>query len=486
MYSLAFLSFFAFFLTLALTPLVRRLGLRFHLVDRPGDPRKSHREATPRLGGVAILVSYSLAIGLWLLLPFSAVALVGEKLNGSFEISLNLMGAAVIVFFTGLVDDLYGIAPWQKIACQVLAAVSAWAGGVRILNFGAWAYDADAAWWSLPLTVLWLVGASNAFNLIDGVDGVATGAGLFATCTMLAAALLHRDFSLAVAIVPLVGALAAFLRYNFAPASIFLGDCGSLTIGFLLGCYGVIWSHKSATALGMTAPLIALAIPLIEVFVSIVRRWFASRPIFAADRNHMHHRLLEQGMTPRGVALVVYAACGIAAALSLMQASLNRQHAGLILLAVCAITLAAVRRLGYREFEVAGRMVMRGTLRKVMRHEMYMDGLRLALIESQTAEECWAHLSEAAREFGMNEIAAKIGQKQWQARLGAMNPEECWQVRIPLSPTDWVNFSRAFRDPREINVTGALADLIFFTLNAQKLRQLAAVKVVPALAVAEV
>src|SRR5439155_4205751 len=142
-------------------------------------------------------------------------------------------------------------------------------------------------WWSLPVTLFWLVLCTNAFNLIDGVDGLAAGLGLFATLTMLVAALAQNNVALAVATAPLAGCLLGFLRYNFNPASVFLGDSGSLLIGFLLGCYGVIWSQKSVTMLGMAAPAMVLAFPLLEVALSVARRFLHNEPIFAGDRGHI-------------------------------------------------------------------------------------------------------------------------------------------------------------------------------------------------------
>src|SRR5207302_8185636 len=132
---------------------------------------------------------------------------------------------------------------------------------------------------SVPITVFWLLACTNAFNLIDGVDGLAAGVGLFATITMLLAALLQNNVPLALATVPLAGALPGFLRYNFNPATIFLGDSGSLLIGFLLGAYGLIWSQKSTTLIGMTAPMMALAIPLLDTGLAIVRRALRGQPI---------------------------------------------------------------------------------------------------------------------------------------------------------------------------------------------------------------
>src|SRR5262249_32959422 len=152
----------------------------------------------------------------------------------------------------------------------------------------------------------WLILCSNAFNLIDGVDGLAAGVGLTATTATLAAGLLHGDWMLGFVTAPLAGCLLGFLRYNFNPASIFLGDSGSLLIGFLLGCYGVIWSQKSVTMLGMAAPALVMALPLLEVGLSVVRRFLRNEPIFAGDRGHIHHRLLDRGLSPRRVAISLY------------------------------------------------------------------------------------------------------------------------------------------------------------------------------------
>src|SRR5436190_10487499 len=158
------------------------------------------------------------------------------------------------------------------------------------------------------------------------MDGLAAGIGLFATLTMLLAALSQGNLPLALATAPLAGCLLGFLRYNFNPASIFLGDSGSLLIGFLLGSYSVIWSQKSATLLGMAAPALALALPLLEVGLSIVRRFLGYEAIFTGDRGHIHHRLLDRGFTTRRVALLLYGACGVGASLSLTQGLLHQTY----------------------------------------------------------------------------------------------------------------------------------------------------------------
>src|SRR5205823_3580217 len=191
--------------------------------------------------------------------------------------------------------------------------------------------------------------------------------------TTLVAALLHSNALLALATAPLVGALLAFLRYNFSPASIFLGDCGSLTIGFLLGCFAALWSQKSATLLGMTAPLMALAVPLLDTTASIVRRFLRHQPIFSADRNHLHHRLLDRGFSPRQVALLIYAVCGLAAAFSLLQTWPQNRFDGLLLVLFCASAWVGLRLVGYVEFDTARHLVLTGTFRHIVNARLFID-----------------------------------------------------------------------------------------------------------------
>src|SRR5712691_4022129 len=312
MYSLLFLAASSLLICLALTPLCRDIFTRAGLLDQPDQLRKTHARPVPRMGGVPIAIAYVGSFLLLLLSPFNAGSVLGQHL----PLVWKLLPAAGLIFATGLIDDLYGLKSRQKLLGQVAAALSAYWGGVQALTLAGHPVD---HWWCLPLTVLWLVGCSNAFNLIDGVDGLAAGLGLFATLTMAIAALLHGNLTLAIATAPLAGALLGFLRYNFNPASIFLGDSGSLLVGFLLGCYGVLWSQKSATLLGMTAPLMALSIPILDVCLSIGRRFLSQSPIFGADRGHIHHRLLDRGLSPRRVALLLYAVGGVGALFAVLQ-----------------------------------------------------------------------------------------------------------------------------------------------------------------------
>src|SRR5579871_1015050 len=320
---LCYLLVCSFFAATLLTPLCTKAACRLGLVDRPDGHRKLHHNPIPRVGGIAIALAYTLSFSILLIFAHRDGRIVADNMS----LVWRLFPAAGIVFATGLLDDLITLTSWQKLLGNFAGAAWAYWAGVRIVVGGHTSH-----WWSLPLTLLWLAACTNAFNLIDGLDGLAAGIGFLATLTILLGGLIQGNFALAVATIPLAGALIGFLRYNLNPASIFLGDCGSLLIGFLLGCFGVIWSQKSATILGMTAPLMALSIPILDVCLSVIRRFLRREPLFRADRGHIHHRLLDRGLTQRQVVVTLYAACGVAACFSVFQSVAANHYSGAVIL----------------------------------------------------------------------------------------------------------------------------------------------------------
>ena len=351
---------------------------------------------------------------------------------------LRVLPAALIVFAIGLADDIVGLRPWQKLLGQVLAASVACLQGIQIQNLGA--FDIHTYWWHIPLTIFWLVGCTNAFNLIDGVDGLAAGIGLFAAVTILVASLLRQDLALAAVTAPLAGALFAFLRYNFNPASIFLGDCGSLTIGFLLGCYGVEWSQQSATILGMTAPLLTLFIPLFDTALSIVRRFVRGRPIFGADRCHIHHRLLERGLSVRRVALLLYGVAAVAAVCALLINAFA-DHVGAVVLALfCLAVWLGLQHLGYREFSGLRRVLLGGRIRRMVDVEIILGQLDDRFKAALTIEDCWPVLRDVVDQFHFYRVEARLnGQPRSVQPIASAGPE--WHLTVPLAGADFVRFS---------------------------------------------
>lgn len=437
MYSLLILAVSSFCVAFGLTPLCRNLAIRWGLVDQPDTVRKLHTKPIPRIGGVSIFIAYLVSFVLLLLAPLQA----GNMIRGHLDVVRNLFPAAIIVFFTGLLDDLLGLKAWQKFAGQFAAsAVAVWAG-VQISGIAGHHLP---SWCVIPATVLWLVGCTNAFNLIDGVDGLAAGVGLFATTTTLIAALLEHNIGLAIAIVPLAGALLGILRFNFNPASIFLGDSGSLFIGFLLGCYSVLWSQKSATILGMSSPLIALAIPLLDTGLAVIRRFLRGKPIFGADHGHIHHKLLARGLTPRRVVILVYMICGLCAALSLIQNFAHERFGGAIIVLFCAGALIGIQQLGYAEFGMARRIILAGNFRRLLNAELQLSTFGDDLVAAATPDQCWEVLQHTYSEFGFNEIRFKLGGRLYSHTMNGHHVAKTWTVRLQLSENDYLNLSREF------------------------------------------
>ena len=449
MYSLAFLTAVSFLFALLLTPLVRNTSRRLGIVDHPND-RKLHRHPIPRVGGVAIILAYAAAYACLLLAHFHA----GVEVRHGFRFVMRLGPAALMIFITGLIDDIWGLNAWQKMVGEVGAALLAYWAGIRVQNFVGFHL---ATWLHLPLIVIWLVACTNAVNLIDGVDGLAAGVGLFAACTTLFAALLQNNIALALATAPLVGCLLGFLRYNFNPATIFLGDCGSLFIGFLLGCYGALWSEKSATILGMTAPLMALSIPLLDTSLAIARRFLRRMPVFTADRGHIHHRLLDRGLTPRKVVLILYAFSALGAMCSLLI--MNQHASGIVIILFCAVTWIGVQHLGYVEFGTAGRMFLDGAFRRMLNSHVSLQTYQEQLIAAPTPQGCWDVILGACRDAGFHQVQMTLaGQTfEWQDSISPMNT---WDIAIPISDSDCIRLTRSFGGGPEPNIIAPFADLL--------------------------
>ena len=448
MHILFVLGLSSFLFTLILTPLCRNWLRRVGMVDNPDADRKLHPRPVATMGGIPIVIAYLGAFGV-LLLTGQRIP-IGED---SIPFALRLAPALALIFITGLLDDRFRLQPFQKLLAQFVAGGWAFWAGVRITGITD---QHLPGWLSIPVTIAWLLICTNAFNLIDGVDGLATGVGLFATATMLIAALLQHNLLLAMATVPLTGALLGFLRYNFNPATIFLGDSGSLFIGFLMGCLGVIWSQKSATILGMTAPLIALSIPIVDLCLSVVRRFLRREPLMRGDRGHIHHRLLARGLSARRAVLILYCVCGVAAVLSLFQSMGTNKTSAAVIVIFCGIAWIGIQNLGYAEFSQARRLILAGGFRESLNSNLALRTFDLALNEAQTREQRWAVLRDALKQFGLVEIHWFVDGKMYHDALWNSNGQECWSLRIPLKGDDYLNFTRvANADDATLNV-GAL------------------------------
>ena len=409
MYSLLFLAVASLLLSIVFTPLVRITAQGLGLVDHPDSSRKPDYRPIPRVGGIAVMLAFVLSYFLWWLTPLTGIWTIQQNLS----LILKLIPAVALVFLIGTLR--------RPLAPPRLAEILRPNPRRRHRLFrrrprhGFCSADFTQWWWTLPATVFWLVACTNAINLIDGVDGLAAGLSLVATLSMLLGAALSHNVLLAFATVPLAGCLIGFLRYNFNPASVYLGDSGSLFIGFLLGCYGVLSSQKSATILGMTAPLIALAIPLLDTTLAIVRRFLRRQPIFTADRGHIHHRLLDRGLTPRRTALLLYGLGAIAAIFSLAMANNHLEIPVILVFGV--VTWLGIQRLGFVEFDTAGRLILRGAFRGLLTSHIVLDSLKSRLTAAASTEDCWQILESSYRDLGFCRIHMRFSGCSYLHRL---------------------------------------------------------------------
>jgi UDP-GlcNAc:undecaprenyl-phosphate GlcNAc-1-phosphate transferase len=339
------------------TYLVRRRARRAGLFD-PTDDRKTHEMAIPRVGGVAIVLSVATTLAL---LTWYAG---GGVLTDSGTGLLVVLAGGLATHLLGLYDDLWQVRARWKFLSQLAIAAAVYGFGVRVttlsLPFFGIVHLAPVV--ALVFTVLWLVGITNAFNLIDGLDGLASGAALFALTTMFVVASANGRGGAALVTIVLAGATAGFLYYNFHPATIFLGDSGSLFLGFMLAGIGLLSAEKGTTVVAVAIPVVSLGFPVLDTALAIVRRFLRGQPIFAADRGHIHHRLLGRGYSPRTVVLALYAACAVLAMSGMLLVN-DGAHVVVVLTLVGLGVLLAVQRLRIVEFEEVARLVRRGTAR---------------------------------------------------------------------------------------------------------------------------
>jgi UDP-GlcNAc:undecaprenyl-phosphate/decaprenyl-phosphate GlcNAc-1-phosphate transferase len=356
------LAFFTiFFLSLlfsfVFTRYVRDFASGRGWVAVPSQERHLHAKPLPRLGGVAIFLSFSLSM-----VAAAILARYIPHLHAAFSLKtlLTILVPASLVFLLGLYDDLYTVGPYSKFAVQSLAATMLFMGGLRILNIPVLFGAHRLPWFlGLPFTILWVLAITNAFNLIDGLDGLAAGSALFSTLVVFVVTLLNGYSLMTVMTIALAGAILGFLRYNFNPATIFLGDSGSLFIGFLLSALALAGAQKAPTIVAVAIPVVSFGLPILETTLSILRRLISGRPVFTADREHIHHKLLQHGLTHRQVVIVLYGVSAVFAMLSLFLLWPTGSSLGLVLAVLGIGIWIGVQRLGYLELGELGRVAQR-------------------------------------------------------------------------------------------------------------------------------
>ena len=341
MKSSLFVFVFAFAASAVLTPLARAIALRVGAFDEPTS-RHVHKSPIPRLGGLAVVIGFFVSLGALYGIGTSSL---GQMLFAQPMLVLGLCCGGVAAATLGALDDLKGVRALHKLTVQVAIAVTAYGFGFRIDAIALpWVGSIDLGLLAVPATVLWFVAVMNAVNLIDGLDGLAGGIAFIACVSNFVVGWMNESLLVILLSAALAGAVLGFLIYNFNPASIFMGDTGSLFLGFVLAATSLLGSSiKSATTVSLLVPILALGVPIMDTLFAMVRRYLERRPIFGADRGHIHHKLLDLGLTHRRAVLVLYGMSSVLAVGAIAVALGRNWEVGGALIAVVVVIVGFVR-----------------------------------------------------------------------------------------------------------------------------------------------
>jgi UDP-GlcNAc:undecaprenyl-phosphate GlcNAc-1-phosphate transferase len=401
-------------LALVVTPLVARLARALKLLDYPG-VRKVHAVPVPRIGGVAIFVATLGAV-----VPVLALDnLVGEAFWLVHRRMAALLAGGVFMLAVGVWDDVRGLKPHLKLVAQIAAALLVCACGIRIthIGLGPWAV-VHFGWWSWPITILWIVGVTNAVNLIDGLDGLAAGISAITCGVIVVLAAYANQPVMAVVALALLGSLTGFLFFNFNPARVFLGDSGTLFVGFTIGAASVMRASKSTALVGLALPALALGVPLFDTALSILRRVIDRRSPFASDRSHLHHRLLERGLGQRRAVLLMYGVTFLAAALGMFMLVARDVGALLIFACVAVLVITILRGVGaLSPGELLASLRRRRALSQSAREAREdFERAKLWLNGSEDFAEWWSEVCAAAEELACEGLVVTLPPRHGDAQ----------------------------------------------------------------------
>jgi UDP-GlcNAc:undecaprenyl-phosphate/decaprenyl-phosphate GlcNAc-1-phosphate transferase len=383
-------------LSYVLTKFVRDTANAKGWVYVPDSSRHLHKNPVPRLGGVAIFAALHITIVFALVFCHFYPAL---NLGISAIRLWEILVPGSLIFALGVYDDLRNASPYTKFGIQAIAGAMLFAAGLRILHVPLYFGNYQLSWFvSFGLTVLWVMAISNAFNLIDGLDGLAAGSALFSTIVVgIVSSFSSSHFPLIT--IALAGAILGFLRFNFNPATIFLGDCGSLFIGFMLSALALHHSRKAPTIVAVAIPMVSFGLPILETGLSVVRRLISGRPVFSADLEHIHHKLLQRGFSHRQVVIVLY---GVSAIFALLSLFLLMPGGAPIALVLCVIGIGVwigVHHLGYLEFRELKRLAHRTMeQRQVLINNIAVRRAAEELKSSKSYDQVWRILEDAFRD----------------------------------------------------------------------------------------
>lgn len=339
----------AFLFGCILTAVARRLAPRLGFVDRPDDKRKQHARAMPLMGGVAIFAAFSLSA----LILVAVVPLPSDGLAEGRVDVFPLLASAGLFCLLGLYDDRRALTPRWKLLGQVLACLPFVLWGEAIGRIGALGVQCTLGAWSVPLTIFWLVACSNVINLMDGMDGLAGTIGCIALATLGAMAVLMGRYEVVVFAIVAAACVAGFLTHNWPPAKIFMGDSGSLMLGFLIGALAIQASLKQAAGFMLIVPLVLISVPVFDTVMAILRRKLSGRRIGEADRGHIHHRLQDQGLSRERSLLLIAGLCSAMSVFCVLSLLVGSDLLALTLCGSLLAVLVVARVFGHYEVDLA-------------------------------------------------------------------------------------------------------------------------------------
>jgi len=422
---------------LVITPLVILVAQHLKVVDA-GDIRKVHQKSIPRIGGVAIFASV-----MCLMVPLLFLQnVIGDSVRNILLRLIVVFSAATFIFIVGLIDDIIGLRARIKFFTELIAAIVVCAIGIRIKSVAVadW-LRLDFGWFSWPLTILWITGITNAVNLSDGLDGLAAGISAVACAVIAIFAIYSGQIVMAIIMLALLGSLTGFLFYNFNPAKVFMGDCGSLFIGFIIATSSVMCSTKSPTLVGLALPLLALGIPVFDTLSAVLRRFLERRSLFSPDRQHFHHRLLDMGLAQRQVVVLAYVVTLLTAGLGMFMMATHDINTLIVFGCILLLLLLLFRVLSTVRLQEAIVALQRKykIARQIRLETECFEKVQLYFRQAKTFDQWWQAVCTAAQQLGFSKLKLPLKNGNnphkaliWQRDGNEADQSETLKMKIPI------------------------------------------------------
>ena len=438
MRSYVLVYFGAMLVALAVTPIVARVGRALKLLDFPGT-RKVHKAAIPRLGGVAIVTALLAGV-----LPVLALDnAIGEAFRSSRTQIIGLLAGSVVVGMIGFLDDVWRLRARTKFICQIAAALAVCAAGVHLHSISA--QDTGSihlGWFAYPFAIVWIVGLTNAVNLIDGLDGLAAGICAVGSGVIALFALYTGQPIMVVLMLGLLGSLTGFLVYNFNPARIFMGDCGSLFVGFFLAGASLLCANAASTCVGLAILALALGVPIFDTLFSMVRRLLQRRSLFAPDRAHLHHKLLGLGLKHRQAVVFIHATTLLAAGLGMFMMITRGINTIALFGCLCLMLVLVFRMASSTPLADSLNAVRRiiTVARHAKQQQRIFENAQLRFREAATFEAWWRAVCATTEELGFEKVVLAVRNRDgtsryviWQ-QVADLEPHQTINVTVPIPP----------------------------------------------------